>query len=188
MSIWTAYEYGGAAVWPAFATGGLATAVGVFLALVVEREVSRRRDAELAVDTATREEEQRRSEARLAFGALAEELGTLETSLGALRTGLPTARYAAVELPTGSWRAVDERLGQIIGDFELLSAIARVYGRIDDVHRGMSARDGAALVGRSEMVTAATEAVREVIDSALVGVGELRPRVAAQISAPTIRV
>lgn len=185
--VWSAFEYGGEATWPSFATGGLATALGVFLALVVEREVSLRRDSEATAAMAAREADQRRSEARLAFGALAEELRILERGLVELRAELPRARFVGVELPTGSWRAVDERLGRIVGEFELLSGVARCYGRVDDVQRGLATRELAALGADPASFAGATEAVCDVIDSALVGIQALQPRVAAQIVSPTVR-
>jgi hypothetical protein len=181
-----ATAYHGSLVWPAFFTGSAATAIGVFLALLLERELERRRLAEQAQADALVEEGNRLADARLGFAAISEELGILDASLLRFAGEYRERPYLVIDLPTGSWEAARGRLGLIVSDFELIATLSRFYGRISDLRYWLALKAQAILLREHGQVAEIDETIEEALGRATEDVRVLTERIVEQIQAPAV--
>jgi hypothetical protein len=168
--------YNGAAVWAPLVTGFAATALGVFLALVLERDLVRRRDREAAL-----------TETRLGLSSIYEELEIVEESLGRIRGDREEAGYLLADLPTGSWEATRSRLGLIVGDFAFMARLARFYGRVIDLQYLLRLKAQAVLFGRTGQFEAIGDKIAEAVRQAEEDVDSLNNEIVKQIQAPSVR-
>jgi hypothetical protein len=171
---WVAVAYRGALVWPTFAGGFAATALGVFLGLYAERAVAERRDRRA-----------RRLEARLAYSALAAELRALRRGLVWLAEQHTGEDYLTIALPTGSWEGVRSRLGFATTEFELFAEVAQLYGRIDDIRELIRLKSEASAAANHAAARTIDTRLSDILDGALVTLDALQSRVRGQIDKPT---
>lgn len=185
--VWVVRTYRGVLLWPSLATGFVATALGVFLALALERELDRRRELSRERNAHSVERERRRAEVRRGFGPIAEELRVLASSLEQLNADLKQAvAYPAAELPTEAWDAARLRLGSSLGDFELLATLGQFYGRIRRLQNWIELRALAAMHGRTGEFAAIDQQLAQVVEASTASLSTLRQQVKAEIAAPSV--
>jgi hypothetical protein len=129
-------HYGGASIWP----GLVATLVGTLVAFVLALAWDRKRDRRQNVQTITDLNQQRTTEARRRFAVVHAELKHDASSLDELvnaYSSRPPGDFVFLlprrPLLDGAWAANASRLSELVAEYDLISELANIYGRIEDL-------------------------------------------------------
>lgn len=188
--VYTLAEFGAEGLWPGLVTNFAASLLAFILALEWERSRARSAAQDAAqiyekrqANSIEQERERRRAEIIKRLYTLSDELGWNLESVEMLKGGFAAATdsqftYLNPQLLDGSWHANATRLAQLFDNVTLIAALAKTYGRIEELRWRLRLRSEQRLVEMDPMI-------QPLVDELVDEINGLLDDIRAQVERPS---